>query len=78
MNKKIIFTEPEMKNEIVFQPEKDTWAIKITRDGVIFNREGYPNSTPDAFAKCFIDLLEKTYSIKFYKKEPPYDRTQYE
>lgn len=63
-----------VKSEIIFKPEKDKWALKITEQGVLFNRECYPNSTPDDFAKLFIDLLEKFYTIKFYKKEPPYDR----
>lgn len=58
-----------VKSEIIFQPEKNKWALKITGDGVVFNRECYPNSTPDDFAKCFIELLEKFYTVKFYKNE---------
>jgi len=62
------------ESAIIFQPETDKWAIKVTEQGVIFNRECYPNSTPEDFVKCFIDILEKCYAIKFEKKEPPYDR----
>ncbi len=57
------------KGEIIFSPGKKGWVVKITTDGLIFNRECYPNSTPDDFAKTFMDILENTFTVKFYKKD---------
>lgn len=61
--------------EFKFYADSDNWFLKINRDqGIVFNREKYPNSTPDDFAKAFMDILEKEFTVKFEKKNPPYDR----
>jgi hypothetical protein len=68
----ISITPAPVESAIFFKPETDKWAIKVTSEGVVFNRECYPNSTPEAFVKLFIDLLEKCYTVKFYQKEPEF------
>lgn len=60
---------PTPKNEIAFYPIQDGWAVKITPHGVILNKEFYADWKPDDFVKCFIDILEKNFTIKFYEKE---------
>lgn len=60
-----------LKSQIIFQVDNENWAIKITKEGIIFNRELYPVSMPDDFAKCFIELLERSYKVKFLEKEEP-------
>ena len=50
------------------EPEK-TWLIEITKDGISFNREFYPGSTPDDFAESFIDILEYCYDVTFEKRK---------
>lgn len=57
-----------LHREIVFSPNKDNWALKISENGMVFNREIFPNHTPDDFAKDFIDILEQHFNIKFYSK----------
>jgi hypothetical protein len=64
---------PPVKKEIYFNAEAGKWVLKLTKEGVVFNRELYPNSTPEDFVKSFIDILEGCYDIKFHRKEPPYD-----
>lgn len=65
-----ITTQVELPpSEILFCPDKDKWAIKITKDGIFFNREMYPESGPDDFAICFIELLEKSFTVTFEKRK---------
>ncbi len=61
-------------SQICFCPNPNKWCMKITSDGIIFNREEYPNSKPDDFAQAVIDILEKAFTVKFERKQPPYDR----
>jgi len=61
-------------SQIIFSSDPGTWVMKITRnEGIQFNRESYPFSKADDFAKAVIDILEKSYCVKFEKSEPPYD-----
>jgi hypothetical protein len=55
-------------SEITFSID-DTWFIKLTEDGVKFNRDAYPNDNPDDFAMKFIEILESKFNVKFIKKE---------
>jgi hypothetical protein len=65
----LIYTYTNPISEIYFCPSgEESWAIKITNEGVKFNREHYPNSKPEDFAQFFIDILEMNYDIKFIKK----------
>lgn len=52
--------ETALPGEIVFS-NSSHWVMRITSEGRIeFNREGYPEFTPDDFAKAVIDILEKS------------------
>jgi len=64
----------EAKSEIVFMPDKKEWVMKLTKEGIFFNRERYPNSKPDDFAQCVIDILEQQFTVEFKRKKPPYDK----
>lgn len=62
-------------SQIVFSCEPGKWVMKITRDeGILFNREGFPNALPDDFALAVIEILERAFTVKFERKKPPYDR----
>ncbi len=68
-------TEKPIKSEIIFNADTDgPWIMKLTNEGIIFNRDAYPNTTPYDFAVAVIEILEKQFTIKFERKEPPYDR----
>lgn len=74
MNDEIIAKIPDSSgSELIFCPDPHQWAFKINAKGIIFNREKYPDSMPDDFAKCFIDILEQNYNVKFEKR---IDRTR--
>ncbi len=63
------------ESEIEFCCDTDKWVMKICRDrGILFNREEFPYSQPDDFANAVIEILEKCFTVKFEKLEPPYDR----
>jgi hypothetical protein len=61
----------EVKSEFVFHngPPENTWIIKISREGISFNHEAFPNCTSDDFAKAFVEILEKNYTVSFTEKE---------
>lgn len=65
-------TEPLQNNTIIFQTNKDDWIMKLSPKGIIFNRERFPDSKPDEFSNAIIKILEKAYTVKFEKKDPPY------
>lgn len=46
----------------------NTWLIEITAEGIKFNREFFPDTNPDEFAKAFIEILEKNFEVSFTKK----------
>jgi len=37
--------------------------------GILFNRDLYPESGPNEFARAFVDILENTYKVKFYERK---------
>jgi putative NADH-flavin reductase len=55
--------------EFIFQTNKENWCIKIRKDGIQFNKKYYSDSSPDDFAKAFIEILEKNYTVKFEKRK---------
>ena len=65
---------PQVPSEIHFCSSTGIWVMKLTESGIIFNRERYSDSKPDDFAQAVIDILEKNFSVKFERKNPPYDR----
>ena len=59
---------PKIK-EMIFKGFDDfDWVIKITNDGIFFNREIFKNKSPEEFAQKFIDILEKCYEVSFQKR----------
>jgi len=64
------FEEKKMENEhvITFNVTATDWAIKITKEGIKFNREKFPDAMPDDFARVFIELLEREFIVKFEKR----------
>lgn len=41
------------------------WLIEISKTGIKFNREAFPDSTPDDFAEAFMRILENNIPMKF-------------
>ncbi len=66
--------EKPIDSQIIFNISAHNWVMKITENGILFNRELYPDSTPDEFAQAVVEVLEKCYEVKFLKKQPPYDK----
>lgn len=66
----------ENESQITFNADvgENTWIMKLTNKGIFFNRERYPNSSPDDFADAVISVLEKKFTVKFERKDPPYDK----
>jgi hypothetical protein len=61
-------------NEIIFCPYPGEWVMKITLDkGILFNKDRYPDASPDEFAQAVILILETTFTVKFERKNYPYD-----
>lgn len=46
----------------------DKWCIKITDEGIKFNRKDFSNFTEDEFADTILDILEKNFTVNFTKK----------
>ena len=44
------------------------WLIKISTEGIKFNREEFPNLDAEGFVHEFINILETHFNIKFEKK----------
>lgn len=65
--------EKEKSSEISFNAEQ-SWVMKLTKEGIFFNREAYPNAKPDDFAEAVIKILENEFTVKFEKNEPPYNK----
>lgn len=55
-------------SEIEMSNGEGTWFIRITENGIKFNRDKFPDSKPDDFAKAFMEILENNFSVKFTKK----------
>jgi len=66
---KRITTHPGI-NEIVFHCGEE-WILKFTKDSKIeFNREHYPNATPNDFVEKFMEILEECINVTFNRKQP--------
>lgn len=49
---------------------KGIWIVKFTEEkGIEFNKKYFASYTEDDFVKEFINIMEKTFTIKFTKKE---------
>lgn len=64
-----IFTPPEPPEMCFFPGNGNPWVMKITQEGIKFNKNDYPNSTPDDFSQAIIYILEKRFNIKFTRND---------
>lgn len=60
---------PKPISQFIFYTDNGKWLIKINKDGIFFNKEEFPQMTPDQFAQCFIDILEASYNVTFEKRK---------
>lgn len=58
-----------VQNEIIFFGEPGKWFMKISKKGFEFNREEYPNSAVDDFARAFMELIEKEFIVTFERRK---------
>ncbi len=72
------FTCPDTVNikmhenpDISFMQNK-TWIMKLTSQGIKFNREEFPDLCEDDFASKIVEILEMCFTIQFTKKEFDY------
>ena len=56
------------KEKLVFSASPDTWLMQVSEDGVIFNREAFPDATPDDFAEAVIQIIQNNFNVTFHKK----------
>lgn len=55
-------------HDMYFQAHGD-WIFKITKEGFEFNREAFPDWSPDDFSREIIDLLENSYAVTFERRD---------
>ena len=66
----------DVLSQIIFSDGPYGWVMKITNhEGILFNREKYPDAKPDDFALAVIEILENQFMVKFERAMPPYDRS---
>lgn len=62
-----------VKNSIIFAVSNDDWVMKITNSKISFNRDRWPDASPDDFAKAVIAILEgATVNMENLKKQFPF------
>ncbi len=44
------------------------WLIEMSENGIVFNRTEFPSFYAEEFVEEFINILEKTFCIKFINK----------
>lgn len=59
---------PNPNYQLIFNNDKNSWVMKITQEGIIFNRESFPYVNADGFAKSVIEILESCYEVRFTEK----------
>ena len=61
----------------IFNVDDNTWIIDISKEGIKFNRELFPDRSVDDFANAFIGILEKEFPERmrelFMRKENDLD-----
>jgi len=71
----IINTSKYSTNEIIFNADLNgSWVMRLTSNGIFFNRKQYNDACTDDFTKEVIKILEKEFCIKFERKEEPHNR----
>lgn len=60
---------PPGPKTITFSLIDGQWFMKMSeKNGIEFNREAFPNATPDDFSNEFIKILEKYFTVKFERR----------
>ncbi len=59
---------PYKIEQMIFSLGDDKWVMKITKTGIVFNREDYPNLTVDEFSSLVVKTLENNCHVKFYQE----------
>lgn len=62
------FTLIKPPQKITFSVQ-DKWFMELGLEGIKFNHQEFPKHSGKDFAKEFMDLLEKSFNIKFLEKE---------
>lgn len=71
MTEEFVINYPNPNAETIFNVNingKSEWVMKITRKGIFFNREKFPDATRDEFANSIISILETHLAVKFKKR----------
>ncbi len=68
INREITCNIINPESKITFAIE-NKWFMELGVNGIRFNREEYPDCEVNDFAKDFMELMEKSYKIKFLAKE---------
>ena len=55
-------------HEIIFNDGSGNWVMKITKQGIIFNKENFIFANTNDFAKAVCEILEKNFAVKFTEK----------
>lgn len=56
----------DLNSGILFQVQ-DKWIMRLTPDGIKFNRHDFPDLTENDFAEEIIKIMENNFKIKFEK-----------
>ena len=64
----IITITPQKDPTITFSI-KDKWIIKLTEEGIRFNRREFPDLNEEGFVKEFITILEYHFNVKFIRTD---------
>ena len=67
----MITKDIDKTSNLEFSDGFGNWFIRIEKDGIKFNREKFPNSGPDDFAKAFIEILERNFKVRFTEELEP-------
>ena len=62
----LVLGNEQLKQKIVFSNEID-WIIEFSDEGIRFNREAFPDYTPDKFAQEFLRIIEYSWDVKFIR-----------
>lgn len=62
-----MFVEDKSLKDTILFCVSGEWAIKISPEGIAFNRGAFPHWQPDDFAEQFMELLEGSYNVEFAK-----------
>lgn len=73
LNDDVVFTKNEKsdskESQILFSPTPNKpWLMKMSPEGLIFNREDYPSLDANEFANEFISILQHLFTVEIKRK----------